>query len=111
MNKLIALLLLVFVVSACTWVELTDEGKAIRIVKADAVANCKKTGSILVQLKDKIAGFDRNEDKVKHELETLARNTVVELKMKGDTIAPASKIKDGKQRFDVYRCIAPEAAE
>ena len=49
--------------------------------------------------------IDRNREKVRKELETLARNHTDELN--GDTIVPASAIENGKQTFDVYRCINP----
>ena len=106
MKKVIVLLLAGLVFSACTtWVELSDEGKKIRIVSIDDIKTCKKVGKVTVSLKDQIAGFDRNEDKVKRELENLARNTAIELK--GDSIVPVSPIKKGKQTFAVYKCVNP----
>lgn len=111
MKKVIVLFMAGLFVTACTWVEISEEGKKIRIVSMDDVKTCKKIGKVSVSVKDKIAGFDRNEDKVKSELEKLARNTVIELKLKGDSIVPVSKIKDGKQIFAVYKCINPEATE
>lgn len=109
MKKIIVLFVAGLLISACTWVELSDEGKKIRIVGMEDVKTCKKLGKVTVSLKHQIAGFDRNEKKVKHELETLARNTAID--MKGDSIVPASKIKNGKQTFAVYRCVNPEGAE
>lgn len=106
MKKVIVLLLAGLVFSACTWVELSDEGKKIRIVSMDDIKTCKKVGKVTVSLKDKIAGFDRNEDKIKRELENLARNTAIELK--GDSIVPVSPIKKGKQTFAVYKCVNPQ---
>ncbi len=111
MKKLFILICLMQFVFGCTWVELTDEGKAIRVVKLEDVANCKQTGKVLVKLKDKVAGFDRDEEKVRHELENLARNMTVELKMEGDTIVPISPIEGGKQSFAVYKCINPGGTE
>ena len=111
MKSVFVLFLTGLLMTACTWVELTDEGKAIRIVTLDDIANCKKAGDVVVKLKDKIAGFDRNEEKVKQELETLARNTVVELKMDGESIVPVSPIKDGQQTFAVYKCVLPRESK
>lgn len=96
---------------SCNWVEVTDEGKAIRIVSMDEVANCKKVGKVFAQLKDQIAGFDRNEEKVKREIEILARNTAAASDMGGDTIVPVTTIKNGKQTFEVYKCMRPAVKE
>ena len=109
MKKVLILLVAGLFVSACTWVELSDEGKKIRIVGPDDVKTCQKLGVVNVSLKDKIAGFDRDEDKVKRELENLARNTAVEMTGHVDTIVPTSPIKDGKQTYDVYKCVNPGA--
>lgn len=105
MKKLFVLLMTGLLVSACTWIKLTDEGKGIRVVTMDDIVACKKVGNVMVKLKDTIAGFDRNEEKVRRELETLARNTVVELNMEGDSIVPISEIEAGKQTFAVYQCL------
>ncbi len=109
MKKVLVLLVAGLFVSACTWVELSDDGKKIRIVTPADVKTCKKIGTVNVALKDKIAGFDRDEDKVKRELENLARNTAIEMDGKADSIVPSSPIKDGKQTFDVYNCVNPGA--
>ena len=111
MNKLLVLFITALLVTACTWVELTEEAKAIRIVEMDAVQNCDKKGTVVVKLKDKIAGFDRDERKVKRELENLARNTVIDSDIDGDSIVPVSEIKDGKQTFDVYKCVLPRESK
>lgn len=105
MKKLAILFVIAFALPACTWVTLSKEGEKIRVLSADEVKSCKKLGKTVVSLKDKIAGFDRNEEKVQKELEALARNSAVDLE--GDTVVPANEIKDGKQTFDVYRCVNP----
>ena len=103
-------LFLAFVVTiclhACTWVKETPGGEKVRVLSADEVTSCKELGSTSSFLKDKIAGVDRNKDKVKKELQTLARNTAAE--MGGDTIVPKTEIEDGKQEFTVYKCINPQ---
>ncbi len=90
---------------ACTWVKVTDEGEGVRVVSAQEVGGCKELGITSNSLKDKIAGVNRNKDKVKKELETLARNMAAD--MGGDTVAPKTEIEDGKQVFTVYKCINP----
>ncbi|MBD3670338.1 MAG: DUF4156 domain-containing protein [Gammaproteobacteria bacterium] len=103
MYKIVPLLLLAFTIQACTWVKLTPEAEKVRVLSATEVESCKTVGKTTVSLKADIAGIDRNQEKVKKELETLGRNHAAD--MGGDTIVPASEIKDGKQSFDVYRCI------
>jgi len=105
MKKLLSGMLIVVLLNACTWVELTPAGKKVRVLSESEVTGCKKLGKTHAMLKDKIAGFQRDSEKVKEEMETLARNSAAE--MQGDTVVPASEIKDGEQVFDVYRCVNP----
>ena len=105
MEKYLSILFLVLTLTACTWVKLTSGGEKVRVVSADEVQSCTKKGKTTVSLKADIAGIDRNREKVRKELETLARNHTDELN--GDTIVPASAIENGKQTFNVYRCINP----
>lgn len=105
MKKLLAIILLALVLPACTWVKLTPGGEKVRVLSADEVQSCTKKGKTNVSLKADIGGIERNREKVKTELETLARNSAAELN--GDTVVPASEIENGKQTFTVYRCINP----
>lgn len=90
------------VLSACTWVELTPQGQAIKVLPAGTPSSCPKLGEVSVSVKDKIAFYDRNQLKVRDELETLARNEV--LSLQADTIQPLTPPTDGEQRFAAYRC-------
>lgn len=92
---------------SCNWVEETEEGKAIRIVKMADVTNCKRVGKVFAQLKDQIAGFDRNAETIRKEIEILARNTAAASGLGGDTIVPITSIKNGKQTYAVYKCMRP----
>lgn len=105
MKNYLSILFLALSLTACTWVKLTPGGEEVRVASADEVQSCTKKGKTNVSLKADIAGIDRNREKVRKELETLARNHTAELN--GDTIVPASTIENGKQTFDVYRCIEP----
>ncbi len=91
--------------SACTWVKMTPEGEKVRVLSQEDVATCKKLGKVHAALKDKVAGVDRNQEKVRLELETLARNHAGTLN--GDTVVPVSDIVEGKQTYEVYRCVNP----
>ena len=96
---------IVLLISSCTWIKLTPDGEKARVLTKAEVVNCKMLGKTTVSLKATIAGFERNAEKVKKELETLARNHAVDLK--GDTVVPESEIKNGQQSFAIYRCINP----
>ncbi len=88
--------------TSCAWVELTQDAKDVRIIFASDASNCNKLGQTTASVADNIGGVNRRPDIVQANLEKLARNTAAD--MKGDAIAPASPIKDGRQTFDVYRC-------
>jgi hypothetical protein len=70
------------------------------------VSSCKKLGKTTTNLKDKIAGIKRNEKKVQKEMQALARNSAAD--MGGDTVVPVSEIQEGKQTFEVYKCVNPQ---
>lgn len=104
-NKLVFVILVSISVVSCTWVKMTPEGEKVRVLSADEISRCKKLGQTEVSLKNDVAGFKRGEEKVKKELETLARNSAAN--MDGDTVVPITDIEDGKQSFAVYRCVNP----
>ena len=105
LRTMLSVVILSLGLSGCTWVKLTPSGEKARVLSAAEVTSCKRTGQTTVSLKSQIAGVDRNKEKVQTELNTLARNAAADLK--GDTVVPVSEPKDGKQVFDVYRCINP----
>ena len=102
MRKIIGLGLLVLLLSACSWVKLTPEGEKVTVAKAAHVSSCKFTGTTTVSVRSDVASVDRDIKTVKTELETLARNEAG--KLNGDTIVPASDVKNGEQIFRVYQC-------
>ncbi|MFT5710228.1 MAG: hypothetical protein ACI8QT_000920 [Halioglobus sp.] len=94
--------ILLFALTGCTWVELTEEGEAVTLVSS--VSNtCKRLGSTTSTTKADLASIDRNDTKVSSELVTLARNSAV--RMGGDTITTESEISEGGvQTFGIFRC-------
>ena len=91
------------VLSACTWVHMAPGASAVRVVPAGGVpAGCEKRGEIAVSVKDSVAFYERNELRVREELETLARNEGPG--MGADTIQPLAPPAQGEQRFAGYRC-------
>ena len=95
-------LTLITLLSACTWVELTEQGEAVTVVSA-VPDTCKRLGQTSSTTKADIASIGRSDKKVSTELTTLARNAAAN--MGGDTIVPESEISEtGEQRFGIYRC-------
>jgi len=89
--------------NGCAWVDLTETGRAVRVMQSHEVMGCKSLGHTTVTIADKVGGMQRQQHIVANNLETLARNAAAD--MQGDTIVAASPIKDGKQKFDVYKCV------
>lgn len=103
MRKFFWALLLIPVVSACTWVKMAPGGKEVRVVRADQVMTaCEKRGEVSVSVKDRLGPYERNDIKVRDELETLARNEAPSLQ--ADTVQPKGEPADGEQRFTAWRC-------
>ncbi|MCW8944892.1 MAG: DUF4156 domain-containing protein [Sedimenticola sp.] len=105
MKKLLVLIAVASILGAagCAWVKPTPEGEKVRVLDADEVSTCKELGATNVSLLDKIAGINRNAEKVQKELETLARTSAA--RMGGDTVVADSPVQDGQQRFIVYKCV------
>lgn len=89
--------------SACTWVQLTEEGEKVRVLEASEVTSCERVGQTTSTTAATVAGVPRHENALRDELESLARNSAINLG--GDTIVPMSEISQGKQIFQVYRCV------
>lgn len=89
--------------SGCTWVHLAPGAHDVRVIAAGgAPAGCEKLGEVGVSVKDSVAFYERNDLRVRDELETLARNEAPGLG--ADTIQPMTPPVGGEQRFIAYRC-------
>ncbi len=95
--------LLALNVAACTWVDMSPEGEKVRVLTTTEVAACEHVGKTTVTTTAKLAGMRRHGRKVQAELNTLARNSAVELN--GDTVVPVGEPKEGSQRFEIYQCM------
>ena len=105
MRKMIATTAIVLSLSACSWVQVTTGGQAVRLVQSkNDVTGCKELGTTNTAVMSKFF-IERDHNKVARELADLARNTAAELG--GDTIVPISDINDGKRTFGVYKCVNP----
>jgi len=101
--KLLTVVLVTLNMSACTWVKLEPAGETVKILTATEVADCKRVGKTTVKTASKLAGLERHDYKVQDELETLARNSAIDLG--GDAVIAIGTPVDGRQLFEVYRCM------
>lgn len=97
------IMMTVVLLASCTWVKLTKEAEKVRVLSIQEVQGCDLKGTVTVSLKSNIGPVERSKEKVRKELEILARNNAAE--MSADTVVAVSAIKDGQQNFDVYRCV------
>lgn len=94
--------LLCLAISSCTWVRLTAGGEGVEVKTKEEVANCHRVAKTNASLRSKVMGIERSEEKIKLELETLARNAAVEYG--GNVVVPVTEIEEGKQSFAVFKC-------
>jgi hypothetical protein len=88
--------------SGCTWVHMAPGASAVKVAST-APANCEKRGDISVSVADKVAlVYERNDLRVREELETLARNEAPGIG--ADTISPLGPPANGDQQFAAWRC-------
>ena len=100
---LIAAAATVVLATGCTWVHMAPGASAVRVIGAGAApAGCERRGEIIVSVKDRLGFYERNDLRVREELETLARNEAPGVE--ADTIQPLSGPNDGEQRFAAWRC-------
>ena len=93
----------VLVLSGCTWVHMAPGASAVRVVAAGAApADCEKRGEVSVAVKNNVAFYERNELRVRDELETLARNEAPGIQ--ANAVQPLGEPSGGEQRFAAYRC-------
>ncbi len=97
------IILLALYMAACTWVDLSPQGEKVRVLEASEVTACERVGKTTVTTAAKVAVLERHDDKVESELSSLARNSAVNLG--GDTVVAIGNPVDGRQVFEVYRCM------
>ncbi len=97
---------LALMAAGCTWVHMAPGAQAVRVVEGPP-AGCEKRGEVVVSVRDSVAFYQRNDLKVRDELETLARNEAPGLG--ADTVSPLAPPDNGEQRYAAWRC-GPNAA-
>ncbi len=103
MRSIVPVLLLTAAATGCALVELTPGGAGVRLASAEAVVTCTSLGRITANVIHEVGFLPRHPDAVQDNINVTARNSAAN--MGADTIVPASKIEDGRQTFDVYRCL------
>jgi len=106
--------LIVLSLSACTWVKIEPEAKQIRVaMPTEDLSSCGTMRSeITVSVRDQVGLFNRDDMKVRDELETLARNQAAGSGV--DTLKALDEPLNGEQTFGTWLCgrtaAAPNAA-
>lgn len=111
MRQLLVCAVVVSALGGCTWVKMAPGGSEVRVASASQdLSACQKRGEVSVSVKDSLGPYERNELRVRDELETLARNEAPGLQ--ADTVQPRGEPSDGEQRFAAFRCgpAAPKPA-
>jgi len=94
--------------AGCSFVQMAPGGEEVRVVGPGQLpAGCVKRGEVEVSVKDRLGPYERDEMRVKDELEVLARNEAPGLG--ADTVQAKGPPVDGGQRFLAFRC-GPGAA-
>ena len=101
MSRCLPILVLALSAPACTFVHMAPGASAVRVAEGPP-AGCERRGEVAVSVKDSIAFYERNQLRVREELETLARNEAPGLG--ADTVQPLGPPLDGEQRFAAWRC-------
>ena len=97
MKKLaVSMIVAASLLSGCSFVNLTEKGEQIVLLKPAQVTACERIGSTIVAVKDTVAGVDRSVEKMDAELAILARNSAPDIG--GDTVVREERLADGKQR-------------
>jgi hypothetical protein len=110
MRKTLLLLAPVVLLGGCTWGINPDPGSTnVRTVWSGDVTGCRDIGKITVSVTDHVGPYDRNDIKVRDELQVQARNSA--LSMKADTIKPLGDPVDGSQPWEAYYCGNPVAGQ
>jgi hypothetical protein len=103
MRKTLLLLAPVLLLGACSWgITLDDAAKNVRTAWSGDVSACRDLGKVTVSVMERVGPVDRNDIKVRDELEVLARNEAA--KMHADTIKPLAEPTDGSQPWGAYQC-------
>ncbi len=92
------------IISSCATIKLSSGGEKVRILAPNEVSTCKLLGKTSNSVTAKVV-VKRPIETIKKELMIMGRNSASDLG--GDTIVPLTVVTDGKQSFNIYKCIDP----
>ncbi|HEX8779089.1 MAG TPA: DUF4156 domain-containing protein [Rhodanobacter sp.] len=103
MRKTVLLLVPTLLLGACTWgINPTPASQNVHTAWNGDVSGCRDLGKITVSVMDHVGPVDRNDIKVRDELQVMARNEAAT--MHADTIKPLAEPSDGSQPWGAYQC-------
>jgi len=102
-HRILLLLPALAAAGACSLVELTKGGEGVRLAAPGEVAACTGLGRTTATVVHEVAAIPRHPDAVQENVNVTARNSAAS--MGGDTIVPLAPLAEGKQMFEVYRCL------
>jgi hypothetical protein len=89
--------------AGCSWgIKLDDAGRQVRTAWNGDVSACRQLGKVTVSVADHVGPVNRNDIKVRDELEVMARNEAAG--MGADTVKPLAEPSDGSQAWGAYQC-------
>mgnify|MGYP001599623474 FL=1 len=100
-----AILLCTLSLAACTYgIRLDPGGERVRTAwnGNSGIRGCRDVGKVTVSVLSRIGPIDRNDIKVRDELEIMARNQAAQ--MRADTITPLGDPRDGEQAWEAWDC-------
>ena len=93
----------VLALGACTYgIVLDSGGQQVRTAWNGDVSGCRDVGKVTVSVLSRVGPVDRNDIKVRDELEIMARNQAAQ--MRADTIVPLGEPREGEQAWEGYAC-------
>lgn len=95
---------LTVLLSGCSWgIKLDHAGRQVHTNWNGDMSVCQRLGKVTVSVANRLGPLNRNNIKVRDELEVLARNEAGAMQG-ADTIQPLAEPRDGNQPWAVYQC-------
>ena len=91
----------VLALPACTFVKMAPGAQQVKVLPA-APTGCEKRGEVAVSITHRVGFYERDDTRVRDELELLARNEAPGLN--ANRISPLGPPEDGSQRWAMWRC-------
>lgn len=87
--------------TACTWVKVPPEAQQVIVMPASRVGDCQRIGTVSSSVKATILTIPRDGNKVRNELDDLARQQAVPM---GANTLVRQSVSDGKGHYVAYLC-------